>query len=98
MNERQNYTQYEIGDRVLVSDGKKRPPDRFNRKLADWKHNNYTGWVYDIEPESEYSPYGRLVMKRDDYPDGLGGAISFQFNIPLGGYLRVDKIKEVKAA
>ena len=98
MNKRQNHTQYEIGDTVLVSDGQKRPPDRFNRKLAAWKHNNYTGWIKEIGTERDYEPYGSLVLKRHDYPDGRGGCIEFQFHIPLGGHLKVDVLKEVKAA
>jgi hypothetical protein len=91
---RQNYTQYQEGDRVLVSDGQKRPPDRFNRKLAAWKSNNYTGHVKTVNEARDYEPYGSLVLKRDDYPDGAHGAISFQFHVPLGGYLTIDKLKE----
>ena len=95
----QNYTQYEIGDHVLVSDAQPRPPDRFNRKLEAWKNSNYTGRVEEIEPEKSYAPYGSLVLSKDDYPDAkYGGVITFRFHVPLGGHLRVDKIKEVKAA
>ena len=96
MNERQNHTQYQIGDRVLVSDGAKRPPDRFNKKLASWKHNNYTATVHEIREEKSYEPYGALVLKQDDYPDRSW--ITFQTHLPLGGYIRVEKIEEVEAA
>ena len=44
----------DIGKRVLVSDGTPRPPERFNRKLADWKHRNYAGKLTAINPANEY--------------------------------------------
>ena len=44
----------DIGKRVLVSDGTPRPPERFNRKLADWKHRNYVGKLTAINPANEY--------------------------------------------
>ena len=92
---RQNHTQYEVGQRVQVSNGQKRPPERFNRKLAAWKHDNYIGRIKEIDhSERSYSPYGRLILKRDDYPDGKHGWIEFTFNIPLGGYLNVEPLAE----
>ena len=91
---KQHYMDYEIGDRVLVSNGQPRPPDRFNRKLAAWKNENYAGHVHEIREVRDYEPYGALVLKRDDYPDGKHGWIEFTFHIPLGGRLKADKIKE----
>ncbi len=91
------YDEYEIGQRVQVSDGQKRPPERFNRKLASWKHNNYTGHVSEIvEPGKPFAdgkpfrPFGGLVLKRDDFPDRSW--INFQFHIDLGGFLKVELI------
>ena len=97
------YDEYEIGQRVQVSDGAKRPPERFNRKLAAWKRNNYIGLVFEIvEPGTPFAdgkpfrPYGGLVLKKDDYPDRSW--ITFQFQIPLGGHLKVRTIAEAEAA
>lgn len=84
----QNHTHYEVGQRVAVSDGTKRPPDRFNRKLSAWKRSNYTGTVHEIEEPRSYSPYGSLVLKNDDYPDKSW--ITFQTHQPLGGHIMVD--------
>ncbi len=89
---RQHYTQFNVGDRVRASDGTKRPPDRFNRKLADWKTRNFVGTVADIEEARDYQPNGGLVLKKDDYPNGLHGCISFQFHHPLGGTIQFEKI------
>ena len=92
------YNEYEIGQRVTVSDGTKRPPDRFNRKLAAWKRNNYTGHVHETSEPWKYEPYGGLVLKRDDYPDGMHGCIEFQFHIALGGSLTIEPIETEVAA
>lgn len=93
---RQNHTQFEIGQRVHVSDGAAMPPARFNRKLADWKHRNYIGRIKEIEEERSYSPYGSLVLSREDYP--ANSVITFTFHIQLGGHLNVDIIAEEEAA
>ncbi len=95
---RQNHTQFHIGQRVAVSNGQPKPPERFNRKLANWKHDNYIGFIKEIEAERSYSPYGRLILKRDDYPDGKHGSIEFTFNIPLGGHLIVEPLEVKEAA
>ncbi len=89
---RQNHTQFKIGQRVQVSDGRERPPERFNRKLASWKHNNYSGHVDEIQEERDYSPYGTLILKKDDYPDR--SYITFVFHVPLGGSLKVTPIPD----
>lgn len=88
------YDDYEIGQRVQVSDGRERPPDRFNRKLADWKRRNYTGHVHETREPRSYEPHGALVLKRDDFPDG--GMMTFTFHIPLGGHLTVTPIDDGK--
>ena len=82
--------EFEVGQRVAVSDGNKRPPDRFNRKLAAWKDRNYTGYIKEIGEPRDYEPFGSLVLKRDDYPDR--NWITFQFHVPLGGHLNVEPI------
>ncbi len=92
------YNEYEIGQRVTVSDGTKRPPDRFNRKLAAWKNNNYTGHVHEIGEPRDYEPFGSLVLKQDDYPDNKYGWITFQFHVPLGGHLTIEPIETEVAA
>jgi len=95
---RQNHTQFEIGQRVAVSNGQPRPPDRFNRKLAAWKRSNYLGHVHEIAEPRDYSPYGGLILKRDDYPDNKHGWIEFTFHIDLGGSLIVEPIEAKEAA
>ena len=84
------YDEYEIGQRVQVSDGQKRPPERFNRKLKAWKHNNYTGHVDEIREPRDYEPFGAVVLKRDDFPDSA--MMLFTFHIALGGSLKVEPI------
>lgn len=49
-----------IGRRVKVSNGQPRPPERFNRKLSDWKHDNFTGILVEVSV-SNYS--GRTMAK-----------------------------------
>lgn len=90
------YDECEIDQRVQVSDGQKRPPDRFNRKLASWKNNNYVGRIKEIGEPRDYEPHGSLTLKRDDYPDRSW--IVFDFHIPLGGHLEVTPIAESEAA
>lgn len=92
----QNHTQFQVGQHVLVFDGTKMPPARFNRKLAAWKNNNYRGVIAEVCEPRDYSPYGGLVLKRDDYPDKSW--ITFQFHIDLGGKLQVELIAEAEAA
>lgn len=38
-----------LGATLLVSNGKPRPPERFNRKLSDWNRENYVGTLVAIE-------------------------------------------------
>jgi len=59
------------GDVVIASTGEPRPPERFNKKLATWKCNNYTGVI--IEPADSD---GYVTLKQDDCPD-IPGCISF---------------------
>jgi len=86
----QHHTAFKPGDRVTASDGTKRPPDRWNKKLASWKDRNFTGTVHEIEAPCEYQPNGGLVLKRDDYPDS--NVIVFQFHHRLGGLVTFEKI------
>ncbi len=48
-------TIFPLGTQVRVSDGTARPPERFNKKLQAWKHNNYEGVV--TEYRHEYGGY-----------------------------------------
>lgn len=41
-------TENDIGKQVEVSDGTPRPPERFNRKVADWENRNYTGKLIKV--------------------------------------------------
>lgn len=50
-----------LGTQVTVSDGTPRPPERFKRKLAAWKHNNYTGVVTETTATQTYT-----VQKKPD--------------------------------
>ncbi|MET0259385.1 MAG: hypothetical protein ABW179_12485 [Methylobacterium sp.] len=38
-----------LGALLLVSNGQPRPPERFNRKLSNWKSENYAGTLVAIE-------------------------------------------------
>lgn len=76
------WNEYEIGQRVTVSDGAKRPPDRFNRKLRAWENNNFTGRVMETQAPRDYNPYGSITVSNDEFQDSA--VITFQFNFPLG--------------
>lgn len=89
---RQNHTQFHVGQRVAVSNGQPKPPERFNRKLAAWKHSNWIGHVHEIEEECSYAPYGSLILKDDAYPDKSW--ITFQTHVQLGGHLMVEPLAE----
>ena len=71
-----------VGDRVKVSNGKPKPPARFNRKLAEWGYRNYTGTIKAIEPPRDYQPRGAVQIE----PDGrnIPGCISFVNHVMLG--------------
>ena len=88
-----NGNNFSVGMRIVASDGSPRPPDRFNRKLADWKNRNFSGYISEIsEPREPYQPHGGLVVKRDDVPDRSW--IQFNFHHVLGG--RVNFLPEAK--
>lgn len=99
---RQHYTEFNVGDRVRVSNGTKRPPDRHCRKLAEWQNRNYTGTVMEIEepytwPNGRVSnPDGGLVISDDRYPEN--GFIVIRHHMDLGKNLTVSKIEEEVAA
>lgn len=67
-----------LGTQVTVSDGTPRPPERFKRKLADWKHNNYTGVVtehtagqtYTVQqkPNEGWNPNAWMLIFRSNTP------------------------------
>ena len=40
-----------LGTQVSVNNGQPRPPERFKRKLADWKCDNYEGVIVRIEED-----------------------------------------------
>jgi len=80
---------YEVGQRVRVSDGMQEPPARFNRKHEEWEHNNYSGAVMELEEPRDYTPNGSVILSRDGYPDGMGGVAQFRFQVPIGGRLTV---------
>lgn len=74
---------FSVGDRVRVSNGLPRPPERFNRKLRDWKDNNYTGTITEV---THWKDVGKkfITTTRDDYPDDkYGGIMTFRFTRPL---------------
>lgn len=75
---RQHYSQFQPGNRVQASDGSKRPPDRWNRKLSDWKDRNFVGTVDEVLEAWDYSPNGGLVLKRDLAYYVLGGLVQFE--------------------
>ena len=43
-----------IGKVVVVSNGAPRPPERFNKKLAAWESDNFTGVLEEISETSWY--------------------------------------------
>lgn len=71
-----------VGDRVKVSNGQPKPPERFNRKLATWNCRNYTGTVKAIEAPSDYQPRGAIQIE----PDGrsIPGVMSMVNHIQIG--------------
>lgn len=36
---------------VVVSNGEKEPPKRFNKKHSAWEFYNFAGYVYSVDPE-----------------------------------------------
>lgn len=42
---------FALGTQVRVSNGEARPPERFNRKLREWKCQNFDGVVVEFNPE-----------------------------------------------
>lgn len=69
------------GVAVHVRDGAPKPPDRFHKKLAEWKHRNYDAVVIGEEPACKYRAYpvyrvqeinhinGYLRIMRDAKPE-----------------------------
>ncbi len=66
-----------LGATLLVSNGKPRPPERFNRKLSNWNRENYVGTLVASRRRRATSRlYGRegswriarLLSSRSDIP------------------------------
>lgn len=57
-----------IGEVVTVSDGTVEPPARFNRKLAKWKQNNFTGKLVDVQPSEYYDCGYRACIEKSSSP------------------------------
>jgi hypothetical protein len=77
-----NYENIKPGDVFVRNDGTKRPPERFNKKLAAWKDRNYTGTVSEVEAPSKWAPFGRVCFTRPDYPAN-SVIVEFKFNAPI---------------
>jgi len=75
-----NYTDFKVGDRIELCDGKPRPPERFNRKLAAWESRNWTGTVEEIEGPRDYQPSGAIVCSNDRYPPST--VMTFRQHLP----------------
>lgn len=96
MATRQHFSEFNVGERVEVSDGTKRPPDRHNKKLSSWKGRNFKGEVKEVhEPFPVladgriYAPDGYLTLSDDRWQDSW---IIMQHSINLGENLKVEKI------
>ena len=50
------------GDKVIVCDGKPKPPRHHSRKRADWKYSNFVGTVDEID-------HGRIYVINDEKSD-----------------------------
>jgi len=67
-----------LGTYVKVSDGQPRPPERFTRKLKDWKYDNYEGVVvqasegltYTVQAPTDrgWAASGYIVLLRSGVP------------------------------
>jgi len=49
------------GTLVHVSDGTPRPPERFNKKLQAWEHNNYSGILREVKVSWDDTKYTRSI-------------------------------------
>ena len=87
-----NGTEFTVGMRVSASDGTKRPPDRFNRKLESWKDRNFTGTITELHDDYPSAPDGLVTTTRDDYPDR--SIVTFRFTNHLGGLVKYEPLKE----
>lgn len=69
--------QASIGKLVVVSNGVKRPPERFNKKLEAWEGDNFSGVLEEISETSWYE-------------SGLRGKILVGKNSVMTMYKSVD--------
>ena len=85
---------FSVGDRIRVSNGLPRPPERFNRKLRDWKDANYTGEIVEIDHWDDVDKTF-ITSKRDDYPDDkYAGIMTFRFTRPLDSNVTLEELEE----
>ena len=85
---------FKVGDRVLVSNGKPRPPARFNRKLDEWKRNNFTGIVEEVTEPGDYYPEGGVTMSNDAYPKSR--IIEYHFTRSNAGLSLTEEVWDEK--
>lgn len=62
----------QIGQNVIVSDGRPRPPEHHTRKLASWKTRNYAGIVEGLELDGVLGPRIRV-----EKPTKIAGVMKF---------------------
>lgn len=58
------------GVAVHVRDGTPKPPDRFHKKLAEWKGRNYDAVVIGEEPAGKYRNYPVYRLQKLAYING----------------------------
>jgi len=86
-----------LGATILVSNGQPRPHARFNRKLARWEMENYSGVLIAVEAGHGHRPTlsirkGELVDEPIAYVHRYGLDTSLRFDVqrrPTPGSVRV---------
>ena len=76
----QHIDDFPVGTHVVVSNGEPQPPARFNRKLAYWQSENYTGTVCEAKEN-------RLCLTKDSHPDNP--VICFRYWVDLNSRLSI---------
>ncbi|WP_019998516.1 hypothetical protein [Aureimonas ureilytica] len=75
-----------LGATLLVSNGKPRPPERFNRKLSDWNRENYVGTLVATEMAPGQRP--AIMVRKGSLEDNA--LVIFSARYPLDTSLRFE--------
>lgn len=78
-----------LGTQVTVTDGTPRPPERFNKKLTDWRYKNYEGVIVEVR-EGLYT-----VQRKPD--DGWASRVA-RCCVFLQSGTRPERVKPIQGA